>query len=181
MEKFFLSSIPCLALETLPFSLLVNTGVQSLVTQRITFHVSQWYNHLTTSLGDGKQTCPVACIQQRNLLLFPISSTGKKKSYSLYFDILRRLTGVMPHQMSWRYDMLTLMFNKAHLLQNLEASHIPPRLFYYYYFFLNMPSLRFSRKETLQLYSWELSWHGHLVHILLSQFTNVADKWHMGL
>lgn len=87
----------------------------------------------------------------------------------------------MPHQMSWRYDMLTLMFNKAHLLQDLEAGHIPPRLFYYYYFFLGLPILRFSRKETLQFYSWELSWHGHLVHILLSQFNNEADKSYMGL
>lgn len=105
----------------------------------------------------------------------------KRESFSLYFDIVRRLTGVMPHQMSWCYDMLTLMFNKAHLLQHLEASHIPLRLFYYYYFSLGLHILRFSRKETLEFYSWELSWHEHRVHILLSQVTSVADKSYMGL
>lgn len=58
----------------------------------------------------------------------------------------------MPHQMSWRYDTLTLMFNKAHLLQNLEASHIPPRLFYYYDFFLGLPVLRFQEGNSSALF-----------------------------
>lgn len=77
--QVFAASIPWLSLGILPFSLLVNTGDQSLDTHRTTFHFPQGYNHLTTSLGARKQTCPAACMQQRNLLLFPISSTGKKE------------------------------------------------------------------------------------------------------
>lgn len=71
----------------------------------------------------------------------------KKKNYSLYFDILGRLTGVTPHQMSWRYDMLTLMLNKAHLLQNLEATHIPPEAFLLPLFLLGLSYLQVFKKE----------------------------------
>lgn len=141
--RFSLCLTPCLPLGTLPFSKHRRPIAD---THRATFHVPQGYNHLTTNLGAGKQTCPAACIQHRNLLLFPVSSTGEKRAIACILTFLRRLAGVMPDQMSWRYDMLTLMFNKAHLLQNLEASHIPPRLFYYYYFFLNLPGLIFFKK-----------------------------------
>ena len=137
--------------------------------------------HPTWGLGNRPGQQPAHSRKIYYYFLFPLQEKKKKKSSSLYFDILRRLTGVMPHQISWRYDMLTLMFNKVHLLQNLEAGHIPSSCFYYYYFFLSLPTLVFLRKETLQFYSWEWSWCGHLVHILLSQFTNVVDKSYVGL
>lgn len=89
--------------------------------------------------------------------LFP---PQEKKNYSLYFDILKRLTGVMPHQMSWRYDMLTLMFNKAHLLQNLEASHILPRFFIAIISSWACLSWGFQERKLLRFFSWEISWHG---------------------
>lgn len=100
--QVFPSLAPCLSMGTLSFNLLVNTGDQSLGTHRTTFHVPQGCDHLTTRLGVGKQICPAACIKERNLLLFSIFFTGykKKELCSLYFDILRRLTRVMLHQMS---------------------------------------------------------------------------------
>ena len=104
--------------------------------------------HPTRGLGNRPGQQPAHSRKIYYYFLFPLQEK-KKKSSSLYFDILRRLTGVMPHQISWRYDMLTLMFNKVHLLQNLEAGHIPSSCFYYYYFFLSLPTLVFSRKETL--------------------------------
>lgn len=65
--------------------------------------------------------------------------------------------------MSWCCDTRTLMFNKTHLLQNLEASHIPPRLFLFLLllllFLLGPTYLRVSGKETVKLYFWKFTWH----------------------
>lgn len=88
---------------------------------------------------------------------------NQPQNSSPYFDILGRLTGVLPHQMSWCCDTRTLMFNKTHLLQNLEASHIPPRLFLFLLllllFLLGPIYLRVSGKETVKLYFWKFTWH----------------------
>lgn len=183
--RFSLPLIPCLSLGTLPFS------KQGRPISPITGY--PWNNISYSSAVEpldnqpgSQETDPSSSLHTTEKFItisyfFHRKKKKKRESFSLYFDIVRRLTGVMPHQMSWCYDMLTLMFNKAHLLQHLEASHIPLRLFYYYYFSLGLHILRFSRKETLEFYSWELSWHEHRVHILLSQVTSVADKSYMGL
>lgn len=72
--------------------------------------------------------------------------------------------------------MLTLMSNKAHLLQNLEASHIPSRLFYYYYFFLGLPTCGFRERRLLSLISENPADTVYLTHILLALLTKVTDK-----
>lgn len=82
--------------------------------------------------------------------------------------------------MSWRCDMLTLMSNQTHLLQNLEASHIPLRLFYYYYFFLGLPTCGFREMRLLSFISENPADTMYLAHILLALLTNVADKSHTG-